>query len=859
MKKISRRTIETINRLTPEQLESRDAIARARNGGYLCPNPDCTNGTGKHGTGITPNPKVESHTSWHCFSCGKSFNNLQLLAWFYELDVRSNFAALVEKICADFDLALEYEDVATPKRKRRKKSKFAADDELVNNEQLKRIREDLQTSDEPLRRMCEFAKNGNTWRGLPLELLLRHGCRFIADWRHPKYHRNTFSVKTPRMLIPCSDSSYLSRLVIPIESLDKDEREYVEGKEKLHCGRKVLFNADVLTSNEPIFAVEGYIDAMSCELVGFKAVGLGSADSGNLLLDAVAKMDTKPQIIILLDSDDTGRKNAPILYDELLSNGCPCVVRFLADEDSKIDANQILTTKGKDALSDKLQSILDDSLAELAAVEAAIAAKKDQRLSDDDLNELFYGDKSDLDFARRLEKFCGQNVRWLTDDERWLIYNDGVWTRKSEKNSAISHFGRELSDVLKEYAQDDDEKKIADCFKSSKKIGSSITLLKSIDSIRITAADLDSHKELLNCLNCVVDLSDGKTYPHDSKLLLTQQVNAAYDKNSKSELVDKFFRDIQPDETTRRGLLRWLAYNLTAETSEEKFMVWHGGGANGKGVLSGTILELFGTYGVGLNPRALLKSNRPVDADKATTAINSIESVRFAISEEVPSDGELDSSLIKNLTGGDKISIRHNYGEYRTVKNHAKINISGNFLPKIESVADGGILRRLLNMPFTVQFGTSKRPADIHLKKKMLTPESLAALLAILVREAVAWYRGDGLIISPLMTKETQQHLRQSDFVADFIADNFVLQAGLEINAKILLDALKNEYPRECSRFKRADLIRLIENVGGITYGEDNHRNRVFKGVGKNFISPRQQHLDNFDGEPVNRRDIPFD
>lgn len=856
MKKISRKTIEEINRLSADTLEGHGVIERARNGGYICPNPDCQNGSGKDGTGISPNKKVEDFTCWTCYKCGRSFNNLRVFAWHYELDLKRDFNQLVEKICADFDISIEYEDFDAPKRKRRKKSKFAADDETIDKEQLKRIHEDLQASDEPLRNFCNA--NGGKWRGLPLELLLRHGCRYISDWKHPVNPRHVYGLKTPRLLIPCSDSSYLARLTIPIEAFDADERKFVEGKEKLHAGKKTLFNADFLTADEIVFVVESYSDAMSLEYAGFAAVALGAATRGDLLVNAVAKMDKKPQIIILLDSDDAGRKNAPILHNELLNNvDCPCVVRFLTDDNSKIDANEILTTKGKDALSDKLQSIVDDSLSELAAVEAELLAKKEQRLADDDLNFFFSGNTSDLQFAYRLERFCGDRVRWL-DDEKWLTYSNGVWTSRTDKNSCVGAFARELAETLREFADGDDEQELAATFQSSKKIGSSINLLKTCDSIRITADDLDSHKELLNCLNCVVDLSSGKTYQHDSSLLITQQCRAIFDANAHSDIVDKFFLDIQPDEETRRGLLRWLAYNLTAETSEEKFMVWHGGGANGKGVLSGTILELFGTYGVGLNPRALLKSNRPVDADKATTAINSLESVRFAISEEVPSDGELDSSLIKNLTGGDKISIRHNYGEYRTIKNHAKINISGNYLPRLESVADGGILRRLLNMPFTVKFGTSERPADIHLKQKMLTQESLNALLAILVREAVAWYRGDGLIISPLMTKETKQHLRQSDFVSDFIADNFVLQAGLEINAKILLDALKSEYPYESARFKRADLIKLVCNVGGITYGEDRNRNRIFKGVGKIFISPRQQ-LDDFNGEPINQSDIPFD
>ena len=232
-------------------------------------------------------------------------------------------------------------------------------------------------------------------------------------------------------------------------------------------------------------------------------------------------------------------------------------------------------------------------------------------------------------------------------------------------------------------------------------------------------------------------------------------------------------------------------------------------------------------------PRALLKSNRPVDANAATVALNALEGARFAISEELPADGELDISLIKNLSGADRINLRRNYGEYRTLINVSKLNLSGNYLPKIENISDFGLLRRILNMPFTVQFGTAEHPSDDQLKKKFLLADNLNALLTLLVAEAVAWYCGDdgGLIISDAMKQETARHLSQNDFVEEFISDNYELNPKNEIKAKDLIDVLKREYPRETSRFKRADLIKLVESVDSVTYELGRTKTHVFKGI----------------------------
>ena len=589
---------------------------------------------------------------------------------------------------------------------------------------------------------------------------------------------------------------------------------------------------------------------MSAELAGFKAVALGGRGEGYLLIDAIDKLKHKPQIIILFDSDKAGRESAPELREDLLQIKCPCVVRFLSEPkkdytptegisgnmvlvENKIDANDILQKHGVDVLRTILQNILNNSLAELNAIEAELAKKDEAGLTSEDWDFIFSGSHYDLDFARRLERFCALNVRWLTDDERWMTYQNGVWLRGSEKNSCISPFARKLADAMTFNADDKNERDLASKFQSAKKINNAITLLKSFDSILISALDLNNHPELLNCLNCVVDLSDGKSYPHAPELLLSQQVQAAYYPDAQSNLVNKFFVDIMPDEITRAGLLRWLGYCLTGENSAEKFMIWHGLGKNGKGVLSATLLALLGAYGVGLTPRALLKNNRPVDANAATVALNALEGARFAISEEMPADGELDVSLIKNLTGGDRINLRRNYGEYRTITNVTKLNLSGNYLPKIENISDFGLLRRILNMPFTVQFGTAEHPSDDHLKKKLLLADNLNALLTLLVTEATAWYRGNdgGLIISDVMKQETARHLRQNDFVEEFISDNYELNPNHEIKAKDLIDALKREYPRETSRFKRADLIKLIDSVDGITYMVNRMNCRVFKGI----------------------------
>ena len=227
--------------------------------------------------------------------------------------------------------------------------------------------------------------------------------------------------------------------------------------------------------------------------------------------------------------------------------------------------------------------------------------------SDDDYQTWFGDDRTDLANAIRLENFCGSNVRWLKDGEKWLIFENGVWTYGSDKPACLLPFVQSLYDFLSKNAIDSDAVKVADSFKQTSQAFAAISYLRGCDSILITADDLDKHSNLLNVQNGVIDLTDGKLYPHDDSSrakLITQMCNAAYYPDAKSALVENFFRDIMPDEETRAGLLRWLGYNLTGENNEAKFLIWFGRGSNGKTVLGTTILELLGDYATPLNQRA---------------------------------------------------------------------------------------------------------------------------------------------------------------------------------------------------------------------------------------------------------------
>ena len=854
LKKFSTTTLETINRLSPDELETHGIIQAARVLGYIC--PLCGSGDGSNGTGMTQNPKIESHTSLHCFGCGKSFNPLQLCALHYGLEIRRDFLALVEKICADFEIPIEYEEFAfhfsfrTSSRKPRKLPP-------LDPKELKNIQADLNASVDPLKTFMKYQPE-QKWRGFDLEFLLAHGCRLINDWFAPSLRDTNQQPATPtsRMIIPSGEASYLARLTDQVKNYDIKARPFI--KEKVHAGHKKLFNPDAL-QNEIVFVVEGYIDAMSLELAGFNCVALGGCAEGYLLLDALNKMDKYPQIIILFDPDDAGTKAAKSLHEELLQIKCPCVVRFLSKPTSyianhdlacasgsavmvnnnKIDANDILQKFGVEVLRGILQDILDNSFSELNAVEIELGKKDTAGLTDEDWEFIFSGDSSDLDFARRLERFCGKNVRWIKDKEHWLIYDSGTWLPSSERNSAVSPLARKLSDAMVQNAQGKAERDLADKFKSAKKIGAAITLLKSCDSILITAKDLDNHNELFCVRNGVVNLQTSELFPLDPKYLITQQSPAIYRPGYRNPTVDNFLTSILPDAETLAALIRFLGYAATGEVSEEKALFFYGGGGNGKGTLTRTLIILFGSYATTLKTSAVLLTGKTQDAGAATTELNPLENIRIAIVEELPQGGRLDVAKFKNLTGSDFIPIRKLHQEQINIEPHFSPILSGNYRPELSDTRDPGLLRRLMNIDFVQSFiGTQRDP---YLKRKLAEPDALSGFLSLIVDAAILWYR-DGLLESSAMKQATHDFLHENDFIGEFISEHCERGLNLSIPRKAFLERLKKEYPAECLRqFSNRDraLVDAIRRIDGISY--DKIGVYSFKGIGWRNSSSRAQ------------------
>ena len=176
---ISQSTIDEIKKLSAEDLTTIGALHRVgdKNNEYIC--PLCNNGGNgnRDATGIKP-IETNTHTGWKCHRCGEKFDNISILAVHYDLNPKYDFQEICKRACSDFNISYVEEYFSE-----NKKDTTNPETTTIRHSELGIINQQLATNEIGLKIFLDA--QGGSWRGLPLELLQKKGCRFIKDWLPP--------------------------------------------------------------------------------------------------------------------------------------------------------------------------------------------------------------------------------------------------------------------------------------------------------------------------------------------------------------------------------------------------------------------------------------------------------------------------------------------------------------------------------------------------------------------------------------------------------------------------------------------------------------------------------------------------
>lgn len=320
---------------------------------YIC--PICHHGQG--GDGLTLNPKSGDKYSLKCFGGTCNFSG-DIIALVGEVDQLTEFPDQLRQAgrYAGIEIEGEYKSMKTAQKQPENERKYT--DTAMNIHTKKEKKESLLPYIEECRKRLTET-DYHRQRGISDEVAKRFRLGYDPVY---KIGRDTI---WKALIIPTGDYSYTAR------NTDPQAEDRYRNK-----GESLPFNTEALeTAQQPIFIVEGEIDALSIIEAGGEAVALGSTSNVNKLIKQYLEKH-KPEhgLIISLDNDEAGQTATEKLETALEELG----ISFyrLNPAGQYKDANEALLAD-RDAFADTVDQMIRRAL-ELE--EEELEAKREEYL-----------------------------------------------------------------------------------------------------------------------------------------------------------------------------------------------------------------------------------------------------------------------------------------------------------------------------------------------------------------------------------------------------------------------------------------------------------------------------------------------
>jgi putative DNA primase/helicase len=428
--------------------------------------------------------------------------------------------------------------------------------------------------------------------------------------------------------------------------------------------------------------------------------------------------------------------------------------------------------------------------------------------------------------AERLVDRYGRDLRFCHPWGAWLRWDGTRWKR--DDTGTVRSWAKDVvRAIYGEAAAADDleaRKALADWAKRSETAAARAAMIKLAESepgIPILPEDMDRDRFLLNVLNGTVDLRTGRLRPHDRADNITKLAPVAFDPEATAPTFLAFLERVLPDPDVRAFVRRAVGYGFTGETFEQCLFFLYGGGANGKSTLISVLQDLLGDYGRQAAPELLVSRG----GDRHPTELADLFGARLVSSIEVDEGKRLAETLVKQMTGGDKLKARFMRQDFFEWTPSHKLLLAANHRPEIRGT-DWAIWRRIHLVPFAVTIPEAER--DSKLGEKLRA--ELSGILNWALAGCLDWRR-DGLGVPQAVRAATEAYRAEQDILAVFLSEKCVLDP----QAFVASGALYRTYAAWCEENGVRPLSstavgrRLAER--GLTTGRDTKGARVWRGI----------------------------
>lgn len=532
-----------------------------------------------------------------------------------------------------------------------------------------------------------------------------------------------------------------------------------------------------IAEGKPVFIPEGEKDVDTLAKRGYTAITYGGVNDWQ---SDFATLFKGAEVYILADNDEAGRKVANTILSDLKGIAKSARVIVPVPDIPKADISDYFAAGHSNEDFERLihSAVADITVGSHTTVKNSSVPKGTQLVRKlielDAANKFATNDKGSAELFSTVFK----NVsRYNPTQKDWMFYNGVKWIADTEGMKAKRN-AKKLADAILSYAVNVsglDEKQRESYLKYASRLmnyrdrNTMVNDAKDLNFFENT--ELDKDDLILNLKNCVLDLSGDtpKILEHNADLLLSKCCNASYDPHATCKLWEKTINEIMEDNTEKiRYLQKILGLCLTGITAEEELYFFYGASTrNGKSTICETVLSILNDYGATISPETLaVKANK--DSRTASPDIAKLAGIRLVIASEPPKKMIFDTSLVKTLTGRDRVTARFLHQNEFCFTPKFKLLINTNYLPTItdQTVFKSG---RIRVVSFNKHFGE-------HEQNKKLKDELRKEANGILnwMISGLYLYRKEGLEPPAAVRDSTDEYEIDSDKIGRFISECLV-------------------------------------------------------------------------------------
>ena len=403
-------------------------------------------------------------------------------------------------------------------------------------------------------------------------------------------------------------------------------------------------------------------------------------------------------------------------------------------------------------------------------------------------------------FAMEVLSRMGGRFMYLVQRKRWARYQNGIWVLGPPVSDemALGFVMATADDLGRTFISDDDKegpKWITRCHSANYQSGA----VKQVKA-RLACDHLFDQTPIICFPASCYDPATQSFLLHHPEHYCSRHMGV--DPATSGELAKgaprfaAFLEQVtQGDKELQRYIQCLLGYCMTRDQVDPALFVWYGHGANGKTVLANIFRCVLGGCERGYCGELSQDDITMTGSERIRENLAGLESARVAFCPETEGGRYLKESLIKQITGGEVLTVEKKFGHAYSIRPCAKVVIYTNKPLRISS-SDHGIWRRIAQVPFNYTVPDEDRNPDM-LKAEYWQDELPAIAAWGLEGLQIFLDAGKRMPACRAVESTTQAYRMDEDHVGRFIVERLDLTAPAYSPAKDIHEEYKVWAQRE--------------------------------------------------------------